>query len=122
MIRLLLNPALLKLAAIGWTITISIGCFWPSSGLPDLSQNRDKYLHAVIFFLFTILWRLVGWSATRTLIVGLLYAGAIELVQASFPNLNRSGDWLDFIVDGIGVLIGLVASKIILRFTQSQEL
>ncbi|MBO0951655.1 VanZ family protein [Fibrella forsythiae] len=121
MFRALLNPILLKLAAIGWTITISIGCFWPSSHLPDLSHNRDKYLHAVIFFLFAILWRMAGWSVTRVVAVGLLYAGAIELVQALIPEIHRSGDWLDFVVDAIGLVIGLPLSNRILRLTKLQE-
>ncbi|RYF64693.1 MAG: VanZ family protein [Cytophagaceae bacterium] len=121
MLRLLLNPILLKLAAIGWTITISIGCFWPSSSLPDLSQGRDKYLHAVIFFLFAVLWRMAGWSVTRTLVVGLLYAGAIELIQAMVPEIHRSGDWLDFAVDALGLVIGLPLSNSILRLTKLQE-
>jgi len=121
MIRFLFNPLLLRLAAIGWSITISIGCFWPSSQLPDLSHNRDKYLHAVIFLLFTVLWRLAGWSAIRTLVVGLAYAGAIELIQALIPEIHRSGDWLDFGVDGLGVLIGLLLSTPLLRLARLQE-
>ncbi|WP_375447896.1 VanZ family protein [uncultured Fibrella sp.] len=123
MLRTLFHPTLLRLAAIGWTITISIGCFWPSSHLPDLSHNRDKYLHAIIFFLFAILWRLAGWSVGRVLIVGLLYAGAIEVIQAMVPEIHRSGDWLDFAVDAIGLLIGLVVpTHLLLSISPQQDL
>ncbi len=121
MIRTLLNPSLLRWAAIAWTITVSIGCFWPSSQLPDLSHNRDKYLHALIFLFFTLLWRMAGWSAGRVLLVGVGYAGAIEFIQAMLPALNRSGDWLDFWIDGLGILIGLLLSKPLLRLTKLQE-
>lgn len=121
MVRTLFHPTLLRLAAIGWSITIGIGCFWPSSHLPDLSHNRDKYLHAVIFFLFAILWRLAGWSATRVLVVGLLYAGLIELIQAMIPEIHRSGDWLDFVVDAIGLVLGLVVPTRLLQSVRPQQ-
>lgn len=121
MLRTFFHPTLLRLAAIGWTITISIGCFWPSSHLPDLSHNRDKYLHAVIFFLFAILWRLAGWSTGRVLVLGLLYAGAIELIQAMVPEIHRSGDWLDFLVDAIGLAIGLVLSTRLFQSVRQQQ-
>lgn len=120
MLRFLVNPTLLRLAAIGWTITISIGCFWPSSGLPDLSQNRDKYLHTVIFLLFAVLWRMAGWSVGRVLAVGLVYAGLIELIQAVVPEIHRSGDWLDFGADALGVAIGLLLANFLLRSIRLQ--
>ena len=121
MIRALFNPTLLRWAAIGWTITISIGCFWPSSGLPDLSSNRDKYLHLLIFLLFAFLWRTVGWSVGRVLAAGVIYAGLIELVQAVIPAINRSGDWLDFAADAVGVLIGLLLAQAVLRLLGPQH-
>ncbi len=112
MLRTLFHPTLLRWAAIAWTITISIGCFWPSSGLPDLSSNRDKYLHILIFMLFAFLWRLAGWSVNRVLVVGIIYAGLIEIVQASIPAIHRSGDWLDFAADALGVAIGLLMARL----------
>ena len=121
MLRTFFHPTLLRLAAIGWTITISIGCFWPSSHLPDLSHNRDKFLHALIFFAFAILWRLAGWPIGRVLVVGVLYAGLIELVQASIPAIHRSGDWLDFLVDAIGLVIGLLIPARLLQSVRPQQ-
>ncbi|MEZ0539462.1 VanZ family protein [Fibrella arboris] len=120
MLRFLLNPTLVRLAAVGWSIAISIGCFWPSSQLPDLSHGRDKYLHAVIFFLFAILWRLAGWSTRLVLFVGIVYAGAIELIQAMIPEIHRSGDWFDFWVDVLGLFIGIIVAKPLLRAFRMQ--
>ena len=111
MLRLLLSPVLLRLAAIGWSIIISIGCFWPSNHLPDLDGNSDKYLHVLIFLLFAILWRLAGWLVGRVLAAGIFYAGLIEVVQATVPAINRSGDWLDFAADALGLLLGLLIAR-----------
>lgn len=111
MLRRLFSPVLLRLAAIGWSITISIGCFWPSDHLPDLDTNGDKYLHVLIFLFFASLWRLAGWSVGRVLVTGILYAGLIELVQAFAPVINRSGDWLDFAADALGLLLGLLIAQ-----------
>jgi len=122
MLRTLLNPALLRLAAIGWSVAISIGCFWPSSHLPDLGNNRDKYLHVLIFILFASLWRLAGWSVGRVVAVGIFYAGLIEVVQAFVPAINRSGDWLDFAADGLGVILGLLVAQAALRLAGSRSL
>lgn len=119
---MLFNATLLRLAAIGWSVIISIGCFWPSNHLPDLSSNRDKYLHVLIFMLFASLWRLAGWSVGRVLAVGIGYAGLIELVQAFVPAIHRSGDWLDFAADALGVFLGLLLAKAGVRLIEPRSL
>jgi VanZ family protein len=35
-----------------------------------------------------------------------LFSGAIEILQ-EYCTIDRTGDWLDFLSDGIGALIGL---------------
>lgn len=41
------------------------------------------------------------------ILLPLLMGGSIEIVQAYCTNGRRSGDWLDFAADGIGVITGL---------------
>lgn len=39
--------------------------------------------------------------------ISLAYGGFIEIVQENFTP-TRSGDWIDFIADGIGIIIALI--------------
>ncbi len=45
-----------------------------------------------------------------------LMGGLIEILQANCTNGRRSGDWLDFLADGIGVLIGQIIGILLARF------
>lgn len=121
MLRTLLNPTLLRWAAIGWTITISFGCFWPSSGLPDPTTYNDKYLHVLIFVAFGAAWRLAGWSWGRVLLAGVAYGGLIELVQAAVPAIHRAGEWLDFAADAAGVVIGITLAQAVLELIRPRQ-
>ena len=94
-------------AAIGWTIIMAVGCFWPSQGLPNPYTYNDKYLHILIFVAYAALWRVAGASVRQVLLTGVLYGGLIELVQALIPAIRREGEWLDFAADAVGVVIGL---------------
>jgi VanZ family protein len=108
MSRTVMNRAtLLYYAAIGWTITMFIGCSLPGEELPDMSGGRDKWLHIIIFVGFGLLWRLTGRSAWWVIIAGTLYGILIEIWQALMP-LGRSGDVYDAIGDTVGTLIGVL--------------
>jgi VanZ family protein len=85
-----------------------------------LGSNRDKYLHLLIFMLFAFLWRLAGWSINRVLIAGIIYAGLIEIMQALIPAIHRSGEWLDFAADAVGVAIGLLLARLGTRWIGPQ--
>lgn len=118
--RTLLSPALFHWAAIGWTIIMAVGCFWPSQGLPDPSTYNDKYLHILIFLAFGAAWRAAGWPIGRVLLAGLLYGGFIEIVQALVPAIHRDGDWLDFAADTVGVVIGVGIGQFVVRMTRQK--
>ena len=64
----------------------------------------DKLLHFLMFF-FTMMWFMYitkNWlvSAFSLLILGLI----LEWIQMNFI-FNRSFDWLDWVADGIGIVI-----------------
>ena len=46
-------------------------------------------------------------------IAPILMGGLVELTQAYCTGGNRSGDWLDFAANGIGVMAGLIAGVLL---------
>lgn len=78
----------------------------------------DKWTHFVMYgSLCLILWAEHGllhhrlhWrkAVVRALLMPVLMGGLIELVQATCTGGNRSGDWIDFAADAIGVGLGQI--------------
>ncbi len=116
MIKLLLKYSLL--AAIVWTLIIFILCCTPGKYLPTAHWlellSFDKFVHASIFFTLTFLWLLVGFKKNKLslsfmifiIIACIGYGGLLEIMQAKAFS-ERSGDWLDFIANSFGCLMGL---------------
>lgn len=76
----------------------------------------DKWTHFVMYgTLCTVMWleylrRHQTKNAGRLFLLAFLapivMSGLIELAQAYLTNGNRSGDWLDFVANSIGVVLG----------------
>lgn len=95
---------------------LSLTPFFPETPLDDV-QFIDKWTHLVMYGgTCSVIW----WEYLRThdrmdwrkvvllAIVGMiLLGGLIELLQA-YCTTTRSGEWLDFWADSIGVLLGAV--------------
>lgn len=95
--------ALLALALLLW------GGF-SSEPIPQYTTYFDKYTHCVAFAGLTSTLLLAFPQLYRSVIVllMLLLGFGIELGQDMFLE-RRSFDWGDFVVDAVGVAIGLVA-------------
>jgi len=114
MIKLLLKYSLL--AAIIWTITIFVLCCTPGRFIPTTNWlellSFDKFVHASIFFTLTCLWLIFGFKTNKLSVSSMIfiilvaYGGLLEVMQATIFS-QRSGDWLDFIANTFGCLIGL---------------
>ncbi len=116
MIKLLLKYSLLL--AILWTLIIFILCSTPGHFIPTTNWlellSFDKFVHASIFFTLTFLWLLVGFKKNKLslsfmifiIIACIGYGGLLEIMQAKAFS-ERSGDWLDFIANSFGCLIGV---------------
>ena len=116
MIKLFLKYSLL--AAIVWTLIIFILCCTPGKYVPTAHWlellSFDKFVHASIFFTLTFLWLLVGVKKNKLslsfmifiIIACIGYGGLLEIMQAKVFS-DRSGDWLDFIANSFGCLMGL---------------
>jgi len=116
MIKLLLKYSLL--AAIVWTLIIFILCCTPGKYVPTAHWlellSFDKFVHASIFFILSCLWLIVGFKSNKLslitvifiILVCISYGGLLEIMQAKVFS-ERSGDWLDFIANSFGCLIGV---------------
>ena len=116
MIKTLLKYSLV--VAITWTLVIFVLCCTPGRFIPTTNWlellSFDKFVHASIFFMLVCLWLSYGFhinklSAKTILLIvffSIAYGGLLEIMQATVFS-QRSGDWLDFIANSFGCLMGL---------------
>lgn len=101
----------------------------PRFVLPGVLLPTDKALHLLEYaVLGALCYRAVvrtfpagfpmGWSFT----IGVMYAATDEFHQRFVPG--RQSDWADLAADAGGVLLGLIAAHVVLRFSHAlrQEL
>ncbi len=104
--------------AVLWTITISTASLINLEGTPTIHiRNLDKLVHLLMYFGFTVLWILALKQRKTAIIaiIAILFGGFIEIIQGAMHQ-HRSADWLDFLANTIGVLIGLFLIKKIILF------
>jgi VanZ family protein len=94
---------------------LSLAPYFPETPLDDV-VFIDKWTHLVMYGgTCTVIW----WEYLRhhdilnrsklllTLVGMILLGGVMELLQA-YCTTTRSGEWLDFLADSIGVLLGYI--------------
>ena len=77
----------------------------PSIDLINLNQV-DKFAHVLMFFL-TMMWFMYVTAKPHQLLVGvslILFGLVLEYIQMNFLP-DRTFEWLDWIADGIGVVL-----------------
>ncbi len=83
-------------------------------------HQLDKMVHFGIFLGFALLLHLDRRPTLGlTLLVSLVFAGAIELVQSLLPY--RSGDWRDFAAGAAGAGVGVVLTLLVARKPAAAE-
>ena len=98
-------------AFTGMSVLSLVVLFTPASGVPGGFEVNDKVVHFVLFAALAVTGRMAA-IAPLPLLLGLLgYAGVSEVLQSVLP-LNRDGDLLDVLADGLGVLTGLLATRL----------
>ena len=102
--------AMAKIITVAFAVAILLGTLLSTSQIPEISTN-DKLAHFIAFVLLAIPLNTVARSFSIRLNMGfVLFGGAIEMIQ---PVVGRHGDWLDFFVDMIGVLVGMILARVI---------
>ena len=107
-------------------VIISILCFIP---IPDSPLSHvtliDKWTHTALYLVLGLLilteqLRAMKKAKLSSLIywvwlIPIAMGGIIEVLQATCTGGRRSGEWLDFVADGIGstlaLLIGILLAK-----------
>jgi VanZ family protein len=118
----------MRLIRAYWTsIIVCIGILYvslvrnPGIHLPTF-VGADKWVHLLMYTLLgavatydSIRIQLSGWRLWLVAtLLPILFGGIIELVQEQW-FAPRSGEWIDWLADCIGVIIGTIAILIINR-------
>jgi len=70
-----------------------------------MTTGWDKSNHLLAFGVMMLLGCKAYAQRVPSILIGLLaYGAVIEIAQSYTPN--RSAEWLDFLADGIGILLG----------------
>ena len=90
-------------------VLITVLSLSPLENLPE-APGSDKTHHLVAYFALAFPLALKGGSKWFLLLpVFIFWGGAIELIQ---PFVNRYGEWLDFVANSIGVLLGVAIRRL----------
>ena len=90
---------------------IFILCLLPGSSFPEISWSAafslDKWVHFFLYAAWFFVYRYFGgaqiWLAAWLMFV---FGGCIELFQ-EYVLTYRSGEWLDWAADGLGILFAI---------------
>ncbi len=81
----------------------------PSHKIPKAVDFYDKAQHMLVFGTLTVAGLLAFPKHGKTLVLGLIcYGGLMEVLQ-SLLTTTRHGEWLDWLTDGVGILVGVGA-------------
>ncbi len=99
-------------------------CMMDTKDLPEVGvSNLDKLVHFVMSLFLSVLVYIENSAVLKqkisfcfiffgSFLFPVLYSGLIEIIQEYFSP-TRSGDWMDFLFDGIGALTGIVICSIL---------
>lgn len=101
-------------------VVILFLCFWPI--FPETPLNHvaliDKWTHIVMYAgTFSIMWieylrSHTTYNRSKIILLGIispiLMGGVIEILQAHCTGGRRSGEWMDFYADAVGVILAAI--------------
>ena len=114
-------PLSLLCLALIWLL--SLCPYFPETPLDDV-EFIDKWTHLVMYGgTAAVMWiehlrangrpvwsHLLGYAVVGMVVLG----GVVELAQ-EYCTTTRSGEWLDFLADSVGVLLGAVVGVIAIK-------
>jgi VanZ family protein len=97
---------------------IFILCLLPGSAFPDTgwvaAYAPDKWVHAFLYAVWTVLWKVRRGrtSFPFMLLCMSLWGAGIELFQ-QYVLTYRSGEWLDWLADIVGIFLGYLLYRML---------
>ena len=117
--------------AVIWTIAIFAVCWLPGDYVREVEHgsrwfripNADKLVHCGIFLVFAILWRRLGRSRriVWAVLVGGFAAAALSEIGQLMPFVGRDADIYDFVLDSVGVVLGIAIAPLVEIFIAPVE-
>lgn len=110
-----LRPSRLVLLVLFWTTAVVVGVFALVPATVHLpTTGWDKSNHALAFATLAVLG-VMCWPQRRLQVLAALaaYGGAIEIAQLFTET--RSGEWLDWFTDLVGLAVGSMAHALVAR-------
>ena len=115
------------------SIVVGIGILYvslvrdPSISLPSIA-GADKWVHGLMYAILgiAICWDSIGLKMRGgllwliALVVPMVYGGIIEIVQELW-FAPRSGEWMDWLADCIGVIVGVGLMMIINQLCKNRH-
>jgi len=111
------RPRRSPIRLLAWIATAAVALLLvvplPAAATAGAPAGSDKTVHVVLFGALAVVWRraLSGpaiWLGLAVFAGVTLYGGGLELVQSFLPY--RSCELADFIADGVGAAVALVAT------------
>lgn len=110
-----MSRGLWRVAAIGLSALVVVGCWLPSDDVPPQSDLApDTLLHFVAFFVLGFAWHRAGLRPRTVLLLGIALILLTEGGQALLGG-GRAAEWSDAGADLVGCLGGLLASRFVQR-------
>lgn len=121
---------LLKRYRLSSLLVVAIWVLCLTPWIPDTPLSEvsliDKWTHLVMYGTLTavVWWEYLRQHAKKNagrllllaFLAPLLMGGLIELAQAYCTGGRRSGDWLDFLANSLGVVLGTLVGLLMSRF------
>ena len=104
------------IAAIFWTITITILSLVSLKGLPTITtlKFKDKIIHFMFYFVFVFLWSIAlkgkNIKILKIALFAILYGIVIEVLQSAI-TLNRQADVFDALANSFGACTAVLFLK-----------
>ena len=116
LIKQLLKSNFLRILAIGYSLFVTVIMLVPVTKGPKVNiPFFDKIVHAILYFLFAIIWLLYFRSfgtESRSVyvlvsIAFFIYGIVIEVLQGSFIATRTHDNW-DIVANATGIFIGII--------------
>lgn len=112
----------MRYATVIVSVLILIAVLIPGQNLPDVNiGGYDKLIHVMMFMAWAVAVRWdfgeKSFPLLRFLIVGILFSGFTEALQILVEG--RSFDSYDMAADAVGLTVGLLISRPVIRLIRS---